>query len=78
MQYPIFKKLLKNNEKILKIPIDIVVHLCYNNNVRKEEIDMEKQDIEKVLEELKKVIVNPAVTDVKITITVKKPKSDKK
>jgi len=39
---------------------------------------MEKQDIEKVLEELKKVIVNPAVTDVKITITVKKPKSDKK
>lgn len=38
---------------------------------------MSDKEIEKVLEELKKVIVNPSVDNVKITITIKKPKPKK-
>lgn len=38
---------------------------------------MSDKEIEKVLEELKKVIVNPSVDNVKITITIKKPKPNK-
>lgn len=35
---------------------------------------MKKQTAEQVLEELKKVIANPTVQSVKITITLKEPK----
>lgn len=35
---------------------------------------MTKKEIEKLMEELKKVIANPLVTKARLTITIEKPK----